>query len=205
MATVPGGTAGSWGFLAEPPHMLGGTPREPLTGRSTFFPAPDPLWWGGDGTQSAPHEAWGCSSLGRAPEWHSGGMGFDSPQLHHASLFSPPNTTLGSHPPALGGWKWGAIPPRDRRCDRGRTPHVVHLGSAQRTTRTPLWSFSSMGRRGGRTIRKPEDRLRGQSLDLPWEIRITPALRVQAAAPLSDRAPSRAGRERAHVVRSCFS
>jgi hypothetical protein len=24
----------------------------------------------------------GCSSLGRAPEWHSGGKGFDPPHLH---------------------------------------------------------------------------------------------------------------------------
>ena len=26
---------------------------------------------------------WGCSSVGRALEWHSRGQGFDSPQLHH--------------------------------------------------------------------------------------------------------------------------
>ena len=25
---------------------------------------------------------WGISSAGRAPEWHSGGQGFDSPILH---------------------------------------------------------------------------------------------------------------------------
>ena len=25
---------------------------------------------------------WGCSSVGRVPEWHSGGQGFESPQLH---------------------------------------------------------------------------------------------------------------------------
>ena len=25
---------------------------------------------------------WGCSSVGRALEWHSRGQGFDSPQLH---------------------------------------------------------------------------------------------------------------------------
>ena len=29
---------------------------------------------------------WGCSAVGRAPEWHSGGQGFDSPQLHHDKL-----------------------------------------------------------------------------------------------------------------------
>ena len=28
---------------------------------------------------------WGCSSVGRALEWHSRGQGFDSPQLHHFS------------------------------------------------------------------------------------------------------------------------
>jgi hypothetical protein len=27
-------------------------------------------------------QIWGCSSAGRAPEWHSGGQGFDPPQLH---------------------------------------------------------------------------------------------------------------------------
>src|SRR5947207_5446022 len=26
--------------------------------------------------------AWGCSSIGRAPEWHSGGRRFDPDQLH---------------------------------------------------------------------------------------------------------------------------
>ena len=26
---------------------------------------------------------WGCSSVGRAPEWHSGGRQFDSDQLHN--------------------------------------------------------------------------------------------------------------------------
>ena len=28
---------------------------------------------------------WGCSSAGRAPAWHAGGRGFESPQLHHPS------------------------------------------------------------------------------------------------------------------------
>ena len=27
---------------------------------------------------------WGCSSLGRALEWHSRGKGFDPPHLHHS-------------------------------------------------------------------------------------------------------------------------
>ncbi len=26
---------------------------------------------------------WGRSSVGRAPEWHSGGQGFEPPRLHH--------------------------------------------------------------------------------------------------------------------------
>ena len=30
--------------------------------------------------------SWGCSSVGRAPEWHSGGRQFDSVQLHHDLL-----------------------------------------------------------------------------------------------------------------------
>ena len=25
---------------------------------------------------------WGCSSAGRAPPWHGGGQGFESPQVH---------------------------------------------------------------------------------------------------------------------------
>ncbi len=29
---------------------------------------------------------WGRSSVGRAPEWHSGGQGFEPPRLHHPSL-----------------------------------------------------------------------------------------------------------------------
>ena len=29
------------------------------------------------------HGPWGCSSLGRALEWHSRGKGFDPPHLHH--------------------------------------------------------------------------------------------------------------------------
>jgi hypothetical protein len=28
---------------------------------------------------------WGRSSVGRAPEWHSGGQGFEPPRLHHPS------------------------------------------------------------------------------------------------------------------------
>ena len=32
----------------------------------------------------------GRSSVGRAPEWHSGGQGFDSPRLHHPIFPCPP-------------------------------------------------------------------------------------------------------------------
>ena len=36
------------------------------------------------GPASTPNRCpWGRSSVGRAPEWHSGGQGFDSPRLHH--------------------------------------------------------------------------------------------------------------------------
>jgi hypothetical protein len=35
------------------------------------------------GPASTPNRCpWGRSSVGRAPEWHSGGQGFDSPRLH---------------------------------------------------------------------------------------------------------------------------
>ena len=27
---------------------------------------------------------WGRSSVGRAPQWHCGGQGFESPRLHHS-------------------------------------------------------------------------------------------------------------------------
>ena len=32
---------------------------------------------------------WGCSSAGRALEWHSRGQGFDPPQLHQGSTKEP--------------------------------------------------------------------------------------------------------------------
>ena len=32
--------------------------------------------------------AWGCSSAGRAPAWHAGGRGFESPQLHQSPAFA---------------------------------------------------------------------------------------------------------------------
>jgi hypothetical protein len=41
----------------------------------------DPV--GRGGYTPAPHR-WGRSSVGRAPEWHSGGQGFDSPRLHQS-------------------------------------------------------------------------------------------------------------------------
>src|SRR5262249_959382 len=34
---------------------------------------------------------WGRSSVGRAPEWHSGGQGFEPPRLHH-----PPVVEFGT-------------------------------------------------------------------------------------------------------------
>src|SRR2546429_6166108 len=30
------------------------------------------------------HFGWGRSSVGRAPQWHCGGQGFESPRLHHS-------------------------------------------------------------------------------------------------------------------------
>ena len=38
---------------------------------------------------------WGRSSVGRAPEWHSGGQGFDSPRLHCGSAGRQAGTSLG--------------------------------------------------------------------------------------------------------------
>src|ERR1041384_6187894 len=31
----------------------------------------------------SPLGGWGRSSVGRAPQWHCGGQGFESPRLHH--------------------------------------------------------------------------------------------------------------------------
>lgn len=34
-------------------------------------------------------DGWGRSSVGRAPQWHCGGQGFESPRLHHLLFFVP--------------------------------------------------------------------------------------------------------------------
>ena len=34
----------------------------------------------------APAFGWGLSSVGRAPQWHCGGQGFESPRLHQPFL-----------------------------------------------------------------------------------------------------------------------
>src|SRR6266545_5365092 len=61
--------------------------------------------------------AWGCSSAGRAPEWHSGGRRFDPVQLHH---YFPPTHSDKEHcrierRPTSGGR--GAEPPAQRKRD----------------------------------------------------------------------------------------
>src|SRR5438128_8356415 len=33
---------------------------------------------------------WGRSSVGRAPQWHCGGQGFESPRLHQSSIRMKP-------------------------------------------------------------------------------------------------------------------
>src|ERR1041384_1860835 len=33
-----------------------------------------------------PLRGWGRSSVGRAPQWHCGGQGFESPRLHHTEF-----------------------------------------------------------------------------------------------------------------------
>ena len=50
--------------------------------------------------ESRPLNDWGRSSPGRAPEWHSGGKGFDSPRLHQSSLL-PMQLPCGWSPAAL--------------------------------------------------------------------------------------------------------
>ena len=37
---------------------------------------------------------WGCSSVGRALEWHSRGQGFDSPHLHQKNTITTRVLTL---------------------------------------------------------------------------------------------------------------
>ena len=98
-----------------------------------------------------PGPPWGRSSIGRALEWHSRGKGFDSPQLHHpfsrSSSFTDP-------------------PPPGHAVSRGDGGSVVQsLRGAAAVTgddprRMPLCA-RRMGRRGGRTIREPEDRFGG--------------------------------------------
>jgi hypothetical protein len=80
---------------------------------------------------------WGCSSAGRAPEWHSGGQGFDSPQLHSRSdggigrrarfriLWGYPRG--GSSPlPSIAGrtiarsWRRSALPLEKNPCAEAR-------------------------------------------------------------------------------------
>ena len=50
---------------------------------------------------------WGVSSVGRAPQWHCGGQGFDSPTLHHLTLLAL--SPDGSGPEARSlGWANGS-------------------------------------------------------------------------------------------------
>ena len=76
--------------LATPPRLL--TPRagcarcrdpaRPRAERSAgAFEPPNPRIY-----TAGPR---GCSSAGRAPAWHVGGQGFESPQLHFSSSQSP--------------------------------------------------------------------------------------------------------------------
>jgi putative endonuclease len=42
---------------------------------------------------------WGRSSVGRAPQWHCGGQGFESPRLHHPPLGTKRSELrMASHP-----------------------------------------------------------------------------------------------------------
>lgn len=48
---------------------------------------------------------WGCSSVGRAPDLHSGGLGFNSPQLHIFYIIT-------THHQQASGW-WMKISKQD--------------------------------------------------------------------------------------------
>ena len=56
---------------------------------------------------------WGRSSVGRAPQWHCGGQGFESPRLHHPSLAAQRSAKegrdRGDHAASYG---WQAIQER---------------------------------------------------------------------------------------------
>jgi hypothetical protein len=62
---------------------------------------------------------WGCSSAGRALEWHSRGQGFDSPHLHHFIVAG-----------------WSSLVAR-----RAHNPKVVGSNPAPAT----IWRRSSVG------------------------------------------------------------
>ena len=46
---------------------------------------------------------WGRSSVGRAPEWHSGGQGFEPPRLHHPSFLPPLAIKISCQPESNPG------------------------------------------------------------------------------------------------------
>src|ERR1700690_2690807 len=48
---------------------------------------------------------WGRSSVGRAPQWHCGGQGFESPRLHQPSPAAQRGRRLPRRSETKGGWR----------------------------------------------------------------------------------------------------
>ena len=77
----------------------------------------------------------GCSSAGRALEWHSRGQGFDPPQLHH-------KTHANSNGPALRGPFFGLRSrPNNTDSRLQMADKQVELGHSARFTPSTLFSI----------------------------------------------------------------
>jgi hypothetical protein len=70
-------------------------------------------------------KSWGCSSAGRALEWHSRGQGFDPPQLHHYHRISQrPATDVTGR---FLFWSSSCVEKRDKRSGFRWPPHPAEL------------------------------------------------------------------------------
>ena len=103
------------------------------------------------------HGPWGCSSLGRALEWHSRGKGFDPPHLHHKapierlvlfSCFLPFFAAQTSPRPRNSGFifieKQTGVPPSPAIWQRAaEAPVLLCLGKVQACRVFTGWSRRS--------------------------------------------------------------
>ncbi len=76
-ATAPGRESRPSGLQPRARHAPHASHKSGQSARSAHNPVDNPRGFGQE-----PTSAWGCSSVGRALEWHSRGQEFNSPQLH---------------------------------------------------------------------------------------------------------------------------